>query len=171
MEGRNTMSKYRKILIVAALTMYVPGLQAELAADFNLEFIVATDKPAYGLGEDLIVYVSALNLDSSPVQLGFPSMLQASYQLDGVFDWTEGKGFFDIPSSVTIGANETFTWNLTYGSDERSLYQLEVGVHSIVGEVVGYGYSTPVEFQVIPEPSIMLILGTGALVLRQRRRC
>lgn len=55
-----------------------------------------------------------------------------------------------------------------HGSIEMGLYALNLGVHSVVGEVVGYGQSEPVEFEVIPERATILILGFGVLWARKK---
>ncbi len=114
--------------------------------------------------------VTAYNPDPNPVTLNFATSLQASYLMDGVYDWREGKFFYQFPTSVTIEAYGSYTWQLTHGYHEMELYPLEIGAHTVVGEVVGYGYSSTVQFQVIPEPATILLLTLGGLLLTGRRR-
>jgi len=37
-------------------------------------------------------------------------------------------------------------------------YPLAIGTHSVVGEVVGYGDSAPIQFEVVPEPATVSFL-------------
>lgn len=166
--GEVRMKKNKLVFMGMLLLCFVFMQSAKLVATPNLEITVDTDKDIYLLGEDMIVSVIALNLDDTPIQLGFPSTLQASYLFDGIFDWTQGKLFFDTPTTVTINANDTYTWNLAYGTEEKYLYPLAIGYHEVVGEIVGYGESNPVAFQVIPEPATFVILSVGWLLLRKR---
>ena len=90
--------------------------------------------------------------------------------MDDVFDWTEGKEFAQGATNVTIEPDDYYTWELTHSLDEMMLYPLDVGIHSVVGVVVGYGQSIPIEFEVTPEPATVFLLGLGAICIRQNRR-
>lgn len=135
-----------------------------------VDISVATNKSTYLLGEEVTVFVTAYNPNPQPTVLYFGSALQASYLMDGIFDWTQGKWFADVLTERPIGPYDSCTWNLIHGSDEMSLYPLNIGTHNVVGEVVGYGWSTPIEFEVIPEPATILLLGLGGLALVRKRR-
>ncbi len=134
-----------------------------------VDISVATDKEIYQLNEEVTVVVTAYNPNQEPVTLGFPSALTTTYLMDGVFNWSEGKVFAPSGLQLTIEAHEFATWELTHGSKEMGLYALDVGVHSVVGEVVGYGQSEAVEFEVIPEPATILILSFGVFWARKKR--
>ncbi len=135
-----------------------------------VDISVATDKEIYQLNEDVIVFVTAYNPNQEPVTLGFGSSLTTTYLMDAVFNWSEGKVFNPSGRQLTIEANESFTWDITHGSIEMNLYALDLGVHSVVGEVVGYGQSEAINFEVIPEPATILLLGCGVFWARKEHR-
>ena len=150
------------LVMMAGMVMVLAGLVNATIVDITVE----TDKPVYQLGEDVVVSVIAINLTDEPIQLGFGSTLQASYLMDGVFDWSEDKIFLHTPTGQIIEPYDYYTWDLIHGSDEMELYPLDIGIHSVTGEVIGYGYSSPIEFEVIPEPATVLLFGTGIFWLR-----
>ena len=85
---------------------------------------VATDKPTYSLGEIVIVSDTAYDPSSESVTLDFGSALQASYLIDGVFDWTEGKVFAHVLTQLTIDPYDSYTWILWHGDKEMNLWPL-----------------------------------------------
>ena len=115
-----------------------------------VEVSVTTDESTYLLGEEVTVFVTAYNPNPQAVTLYFGTTLEASYLMDGVFDWTEDKYFAQVIGQFTIEPYDSYTWNLCHGPDEMAIYPLDVGTHTVVGEVVGYGQSAPVEFEVVP---------------------
>jgi hypothetical protein len=131
-----------------------------------VDITVSTDKESYLLGEEVIVSVIAYNPNPEPVTLYFGSSLLATYLMDDVFDWSEGRFFEPVNLQLIIQPYNFHTFDLKHGLYEMSLYPLDFGTHTVVGEVVGYGQSAQVQFEVIPEPSTLLILGFGALLLR-----
>ena len=135
-----------------------------------VEVSVATDKPTYLLGEHVTVFVTAYNPSLESVTLTFGSALQASYLMDDVFDWTEGKVWAYGVTQVVINSHDFYTWDLIHGSNEMTRYPLNIGNHVVVGEVIGYGQSAPVEFEVIPEPTIFLFLVMGIAGIRAKHR-
>ncbi len=158
------MKKLKFLFMVIVMAGYV-GMVGATVVDIS----VATDKEIYQLNEDVIVFVTAYNPNQEPVTLGFPSALTTTYLMDGVFNWSEGKVFAPSGLQLTIEAHEFATWELTHGSIEMGLYALNLGVHSVVGEVVGYGQSEAVEFEVIPEPATIVILSFGVFWVRKKR--
>ena len=157
-----------KIMGVATIVL-VLGF-AGLAEATIVDVCAATNKQVYTLGEEVVVFVIAYNPNPEPVTLGFPTTLQASYLMDSTYDWTEGKGFLTIPSGCRIDPYSSYTWNLIHGLKELERYPLSVGTHTMTGYVVGYGQSAPVEFEVVPEPSMLLLLVIGLVAVRVRRR-
>ena len=115
-----------------------------------IEVITTTDKSTYLLGEEVTVFVTAYNPNSERVTLG-GGFYFASYIMDGVYDWAEGRSAPAVITSMTIEPHDSCTWELKHGSYELGVYPLNVGTHTVVGEVVGYGESTPVEFEVRSE--------------------
>lgn len=175
-ENRDRMEK---TLIGKGRTMRRPGILFVLIVMAGcvgvvgatiVDISVATDKAIYQLNEHVTVFVTAYNPNQDPVTLGFGSSLTTTYVMDGVFNWSEGKVFNPSGRQLTIEANESFTWDITHGSEEMGLYALDLGVHSVVGEVVGYGQSDAVEFDVIPEPATILILSCGVFWARNKHR-
>jgi hypothetical protein len=129
-----------------------------------------TDKETYLLGEQVIVSVTAYNPDPNPVTLSFATSLEASYLMDDVYDWTEGKYFTQLGRQLTIDPYDSYTWDLPHGQSEMELYSLDIGIHTVRGEVVEYGYSSTIQFEVVPEPATTLLLTLGSLFLARRRR-
>jgi hypothetical protein len=128
---------------------------------------VETDKEFYQLGEDVVVRVTAFNPNQEPVTLGFASSLTATYLIDDHFDWSVGKVFVPSGRQLTIQPNESFAWDLTHGSKEISSYPLNLGLHSVVGKVVGYGQSETIGFEVVPEPATILVFAPGLIILKR----
>ena len=156
----------KKANIPAVLILVLFGMTKATAVNIS----TITDKETYLLGEEVVVSVTAYNPDPDPVTLNFVSSLQASYLMDDVYDWTEGKFFTQLGSQLTIDPYGSYTWDLTHGHSEMELYPLDVGTHTVRGEVVGYGYSSPVQFEVVPEPATILLFTLGSLFLTRRRR-
>jgi hypothetical protein len=158
------MIKKADVLIILILVLF----EVTKVAAVNISTM--TDKESYLLGEEVVVSVTAYNPDPNPVTLNFATSLEASYLMDDVYDWSDGKFFTQFGRQLTIYPYDSYTWELTHGHHEMELYPLNVGTHTVVGEVVGYGYSSTVQFQVIPEPAMILLLTLGGLLLTSRRR-
>jgi len=158
----------KKILMVTVFLIFAGTVCAS-----TVDISVATDKSTYQLDETVIVSVTAYNPNSQPVTLQFPSALQATYLMDNTFNWTQGKGFDLTPVERTINQYSSYTWNLNHGIYETTFYPLNIGTHTVVGEVVGYGVSSPVQFEVVPEPTTFLLFSIGTIsqcLVRHRRR-
>lgn len=139
-----------------------------------VDITVATDKESYLLGEEVIVSVTAYNPNPEPVTLtgGF---YFASYIMDGIYDWVEGRSGPPVIIYLTIEPDDSFTWNLTHGSYEMQEYPLALGIHTVVGQVlavelIGDGTSASSEFEVIPEPSTFLLLVIGIVLANAKQR-
>jgi len=127
-------------LIGAAVTAIVGSLAAA-----DIDVTVATDEPFYVVGDPILVEVTAHNTFTVPVTLQWPNTCQASYIMDDVYDWKSGKFFLHIITEVTIPGQSSHTWYLGHDWGE---YNLGPAMHTVVGEVVGYGLSQPVSFEV-----------------------
>jgi hypothetical protein len=163
--------KTKIVGIVTAAMVLILGF-AGMAKATIVDVSVATNKPVYELGEDVVVFVIAYNPNPEPITLtgGF---YFTSYIMDGVYDWAEGRSAPQVIVHVTINPRDSVTWDLTHGSYEMQEYPLTVGMHTVVGEVlavelIGDGKSTPVEFEVIPEPSTILLIVIGFVAVRTR---
>jgi hypothetical protein len=129
----------------AMITLGLVLAGSVLATD--LEIIVETDKPVYSFGEDVNVLVTAFNPTDSAITLFFSNSCQASYLVDGWYHYEQGC--WTVPSSVTIGPNDFHTWTMIHDDWQRYTCPLRPGRHNVVGRV--YGYTKPVEFEVIGE--------------------
>jgi len=152
------------IMFVLIVTAGCVGVVGATIVDIS----VATDKAIYQLNEEVTVFVTAYNPNPEPVTLRFGSTLVASYFMDDTYYWDEDKIFAPVLLHEDIEPDSRFTWELAHGSREMNLYPLDLGVHSVVGIVVGFGQSEPVEFEVIPEPATILILSFGVFWVRKQ---
>jgi len=136
--------------------------QSALAAD--IEVVVQTDKTSYSVGEDVVVFVTAFNPTDSEITLMFASSCQATYHMDGWFDYMHEKGCAWWITSVVIGPNDSHTWTMVHDSHERDYCPLYPGKHSVVGEVLSYGLSRsePAEFEVVGEAPKIYVSTTGS---------
>jgi hypothetical protein len=148
--------------ILLALTFQVQATIVELS--------VSTDKPVYQLGEDVIISVTAYNPNPEPVTLtgGF---YFASYVIDGVYDWVEGRSGPQVIEYETINSGESHTWILTHGFWEMQDYPLEIGAHTISGkvlaiEIIEDNQSPSIEIEVVPEPTTIIFLFAGLTTIR-----
>ncbi len=158
------MSKKAKILAILILVSF--GITETTAVIIS----TVTDKDTYLLGEEVIVSITAYNPEPNPVTLYFGTSLQSSYLMDDVYDWTYYKLFQPSLTHRTIAPYGSYTWDRTHGQSEMELYPLDVGTHTVRGEVVGYGYSSTIQFEVVPEPATILLLTLGSLFLTRPRR-
>lgn len=115
----------------------------------NLQITVATDQPAYYLGDPIKYLVTATNHDPTPVTLWFSSSNQFDYEIDGIHS-PDGWGLAVI-TNVEVPASGSYTWTGSHNWDEWSL---EPGTHSVVGEVVWTGVSEPVSYEILATPEI-----------------
>ena len=168
--GERDMKAKRRLKVMMFMWLMITAIFTGITQATIVDITMETDKSIYQLGEDVVVSVTAVNPTNEPVQLGFGSSLQATYQMDGVFDWTEGKVFAQSLTYVNLPAFGSYRWDLIHGSKERELYPLDLGIHIVVGEVVGYGTSSPIEFSVVPEPSIILLISIGSIYIRLVKR-
>ena len=147
---------------------YSSFMHSSINIDTTIEISVATEKSTYLLGEDFWVFVTAYNPNPEPVTLTIAHVnVPASYLLDDVFNWSDG--LVRIPTVVyqTIDPLDSYTWELHHSN---SRYFLNPGTHTIEGEVVGYGFSSPINIEVVPEPISVLFLVSGMIYIRSKKR-
>jgi len=151
-----------KMKTVAFMTLVLLFTQSTLAAD--IEVTVQTDKTSYSVGEDVTVFVTAFNPTDSEITLYFGSSCQATYHMDGWFDYMHDKGCLWVITGVVIGPNDSYTWTMVHDSDEQDYCPLYPGKHSVVGEVLSYGLSRsePAEFEVEGESPKIYVSTTGS---------
>ena len=161
----------RIIAVVIAIMVLGPSSSARATTvEPNLSIGVATDKLTYDLGEYVTIYITGYNVGSDTITLGFGTLSQASYLMDNVYDWFDHHHHYAMPSYRVLDAGEDYTWTLVHNSVDLGYYPLTVGTHSVKGEIVDYGYSAPVEFEVVPEPATFLLLALGTLALLNKRK-
>ncbi len=158
-----------KTRIMATISVVLVLGMAQLAKATVVDICAATNKPTYFLGEDVVVFVIAYNPNPEPVTLTFPSSMQASYLMDNTYDWKDHHGSWPVVTEQIIEAFNPHTWTLIHGADEMETYLPAIGTHTIVGEVLGYGQSATVEFEVVPEPGTILFLMMGMISTRLKR--
>lgn len=159
------MSKTKKKILMLGAFLIFGGMVHASTIDIS----AATNKPTYQLGEYVTISVTAYNPNPQPVTLYFSSSLQATYLIDNTFDWTQGKGFAQEPTQQTISPYGSYSWNLIH-DNEMAIYPLGLGNHSVTGTVINYGTTSPIEFEVVPEPATFLLLATGWAFIRHKRR-
>jgi hypothetical protein len=165
-----------KTLTILALTIILLIIAMPAKATV-VDISVSTDKPVYQLGEYVTVYLTAYNPNPEPVTLNFAGNQTVTYIMDGTFDPTQGTVSSGDPWHHTIDAYGSWTIDMVHGAYAISVYPLNVGNHSVVGIMIG-SYSgspfefesSPVHFAVVPEPTTLLLLTFGTIVLRHKRR-
>jgi len=160
MKFQKTRERKRRIVAVVMVLALAEGAMATI-----VEVSAATDKPMYLLGEEVTVSVTAYNPNPEPVELVFGGF-EATYLMDDVFDWRQGKAAGLGIRYLTIDPYDSYTRDLIHGEEEMDLYPLSIGTHYIVGEFLDYGYSAQVEFEVVPEPASVFLLTLGASIIR-----
>ncbi len=124
----------------------------------GLNVTVKTDKTEYALDEPVQISVTATNTLPDPITLTFPTSLEASYIIDGVYDWSEHAISLPVVTHETIPGGQFKTWEFTHTAEQ---YRLLPGKHSIVGVVIGYGKSEPTEIFVAQgEPIVQVSVST-----------
>jgi hypothetical protein len=133
-----------------------------------LIFTVSTGRSSYLIGDLIDIAITAQNTGNQSTTLVFPSDHQSSYCIDGIYDWDNAHSSrLPIVTYQTLPAYGTHTWTMTHGNLYSQGYPLGVGLHSVTGEILGYGISGPVEFSVVPEPITASLLALGGIFLRR----
>jgi len=116
---------------VRAFTIQIVIIKPDLLIE------VSTDKPTYAPNERIVITVSAKNksFQNNAVFI-FNNHQQADYVIDGKFRWSDGQTFTQSPTYIMLEPLKNKEWYFTHTFDK---YPLGVGIHAIVGEVVGYG--------------------------------
>lgn len=130
----------------------------------TLEISVATNKAVYQLDEMVDISIAVVNSGSTSETL-YGGYYFTTYVMDGVYDWANRSGP-QVVLEITFLPGELKTWEMSHGFNEMQDYPLTLGTHSVVG---GAGFtllSTPVDFQVVPEPATVLFLSIGTLLIR-----
>ena len=159
--------KKGKITLVLIAVILLFGLTKLIRADI-VEISVETDKLTYLLDEEVVVSITAYNPNTEPVTLNFSSTLQASYCMDDIYDYKDYYGGHAIPTTQYIQPLSDYTWTIIHRISDMEIYKPEIGEHNVIGEVIGYGQSTPFDFRVIPEPATLSLMFMGMFGIRAR---
>jgi hypothetical protein len=136
---------------------------------------IATDKPLYALGEQVMITQILTNTTDEDIELTFssaPGFNVVVYAGDNeepvwsyclvylAYNWTE-----ILPAREQI--ENTYTWDLVTFDGAP----VAAGNYRIVGEFFGpYGPTAEVEIAVVPEPGSCLTLFMGTVAILRRRR-
>jgi hypothetical protein len=101
----------------------------------QVTFSVSTDKTVYRNADSVHVILVATNNGPTADTLFFASSLQASYFIDS-FDFSQQFYWTQSPTMRVIPPRETITWN--FANPGQSVPPVEVGVHAVIGQVVGH---------------------------------
>lgn len=151
----------RKGLMVAIMFLAMVAL-----TNAALEISVATNKAMYQLDETVDISIAVVNSGSTSETL-YGGYYFTTYIIDGVYDWAN-RSAPPVVLETTFLPGELKTWEMSHGFNEMQDYPLTVGTHSVVG---GAGFTlltSPVDFQVVPEPATVLFLSIGTLLIRYK---
>ena len=146
----------------------------------NIEYYMQTDSAVYALGEDVEMLYRVTNLGIETVSYGFTGGRQYSFQVE-----KDGETFFNTDlwpdtlamTSLTLNPSESAEFTETWDMTDISGNPAGPGHYDVTG---GLNHPSPniyipvsVSIDVIPEPTTLLLLGTGVLgmigILRKRR--
>jgi len=168
--------KKEKITLVLMVVILLFGLPKTTMSNI-IEVSVETDKTIYQLGEEVMVSITAHNPNDQDLILTLGVDIQATYIMDDIYNWAEGRTTLPAYFTYTLTPYNSITWELTHGPSEMQDYSLNIGLHSVVGEVLAVElvgddarFSEPVTFEVIPEPISILLMTSGLLGIWFRRK-
>jgi hypothetical protein len=130
---------------------------------------VETDKAIYHFGEDIFINVTAFNQGPQNETLTFTDSIHASYAIDSIYNWADGKISQPYGSVLVLEPGNSKTWSFTHTAQQ---YSLGPGAHSISGEVwavelIG-GTSGVASITIVPEPLTLSLLTLGVLFIRRK---
>ncbi|MFQ6617437.1 MAG: T9SS type A sorting domain-containing protein [Fidelibacterota bacterium] len=112
----------------------------------QIEITVSTDTSKYHIGDSIGIYITAYNSTVDSVTLHFATSCQSEYYIDGFYSGSY-HGCYQAFTKVTIEPESSYTW---YWKHSPENYQPGIGTHSIVGEVINYGFSDTIFITVYP---------------------
>ena len=113
---------------------------------------VKTDRSVYSFGDTVKITILAYNPNNYSVNLNFTSSCQASYSIDN-FDFKYHMVCALVLTNRTIPAGGTITWD-SFKYPILNHTPLSPGSHWVIGEVIGYGKSLPLQISVSGVTSI-----------------
>lgn len=137
--------KFTTAIIVIALVVGLVALYLESLPSYykpgSLGLEVTTDKPMYGLGENVTFIIKVNNSQDWPVRQ--PNSVIAKVEGNGVQADIEGSGIFDWPvKAPTYPAHEITIHNLTWNQTSHEHNNLIMsGNYTFTYNIQGYGYN------------------------------
>ena len=103
-------------------------------ADYRIDFKL--DKEIYLEGESIEIVIHVINWSEQELTLEFPTSHQVDYFIDDSYQWSEGRGFTEAETTVTILPGEMHNWKFTHTPED---YAVPPGEHTIAVKLVGTG--------------------------------
>ena len=128
---------------------YTPDILRVIRIKTLVEVSANVDMRSYDPGEDVQILVRAHNRTNEDIRLMFTSSLQADYVIDNGYRWSDDKAFTDALTYVTVPAGGHYDWEFVHTAED---YYLKSGIHTLIGEVTGYGRSQPASIHVQKYP-------------------
>jgi hypothetical protein len=128
-----------------------------------LRLDVALDREYYAPGDSIVITVTVLNTGDHAAALSFPSTLQADYSIDNTYQWSRGRAFATLVTSVSIPAGGVHSWTFTHTAKE---YPVPPGKHTVTAVIAGTTLTASRDFlvqQAYPHlpPGMSLSIATG----------
>jgi hypothetical protein len=140
----------------------------------NIKFTIETDKPVYGLGQNVYMTYRVTNLRSESVTFGFSSSQQYDFSIYGDtldWRWSDDKVFAHVLTSFSLSPNEFEEFNAI--SPQIPL-TADLGTHSVSGVLTDWPPSlnseVAVDIEIIPEPATLSLVALGGLAVIRRKR-
>jgi len=150
----------------------------------NIEYYMQTDKFLYNLGEDVEMSYRVTNLGLEDVFFEFNTLPYHHFKVEigGDVIWFEPKSSLDVVASFTLEPSDfreyTEIWDMVNNNGTYWLpgddFPANPGNYDVTG-VLGHSFINPryvplsVPIDIVPEPSTLLLLGFGAVMLRRKR--
>ena len=184
------------VVLIVAHGLGTGSLRAEvvtLAPNSNsvveggIEYYIQTDKAVYNLGENVEILYRVTNVTENPIYLGEGPSWSYCYRSiveddadNGVWQWPGLQLPTMPPIDFVLGAYGSREcerlWNMMNDNGTFELpsddFPVPSGLYTVTGEL--YFYSSyekvpvSVSIEIIPEPSTILLLGLGVLLLKKR---
>jgi hypothetical protein len=147
----------------------------------NIEYYMQTNKAVYDLGEDVQMLYRVTNLGVEDVTFEFASTYQYDFGVmaqfmgeeEEIWTWSYGKGFYLWFTEFTLKSGEHINFETSWDMTHNDGYQLNPDAwdsYSIYGSLAyPPNFSTvSVPIDIIPEPTSIILLGLGAVMLRRK---
>ncbi len=148
----------------------------------DIEYYIQTDKEIYNLGEDVEMLYRATNLREEEWTIGYtvPMMdclvdAREEGNFNEVWYWSWNQLFIPEPFPFQLQPLESVeidgTWpqiNMNGSVYTQDHTQVLPGTYRISGVFYQTGTSVAVDVAIVPEPTTLLLLGLGAVMVRRK---